>query len=69
MNPKWIEHCIPLGFGTTKGQKLSNGLFVCIYEGSGFIEKEPGDFYSQVKCEICKGTGQIPKRILDKHLK
>jgi DnaJ-class molecular chaperone len=67
MNPKWASHlCKELPWSVSFGTELPNGLFVCKCLGYGYVEEEPGDFYSQTKCPYCKGTGQIPKRILNK---
>jgi hypothetical protein len=53
--PKWIQ---------SVGKKNS-GLFRCPKcGGEGWREEDPGDWVSWQKCSLCKGTGEVPKRIL-----
>lgn len=65
---KWNNHIVDIPFGFHKGQKLSNGLYVCPKcSGEGWMDQEPGDIHSSTKCDLCLTTGQIPLRLLNKY--
>ncbi len=65
MNPRWKLH-IWKGYISSNvfATELPNGLYICKCAVDGYLELEPGDFTSAIKCPYCFGLGQIPRRVL-----
>lgn len=67
--PKWIDHLYKSEFPWKDMDLIEypNGLFRCPKCNGNMYICEDFDDWDCIKCDICYGTGQVPKRIYRKY--